>query len=105
MRAVFSPPKHLLRHPSFLETLYPSTFSLTFRLEITMSNQPFLSRRQFNMALSALAATPLMVERARAASSLVAATFPNAWEDAYRRVLAPMLSAQGTGLVIAPALA
>lgn len=70
-----------------------------------MFNRPALSRRQFNAALAALAATPLMVERAHAASSLVAATFPNAWEDAYRRVVAPLLAAQGTELVVAPALA
>ena len=70
-----------------------------------MSHRPTLSRRQFNAALAALAATPLMVEQARAASSLVAATFPNAWEDAYRRVIAPLLAAQGTELVVAPALA
>ena len=56
-------------------------------------------------ALAALAATPLMAEQARAASSLVAATFPNAWEDAYRRVITPLLAAQGTELVVAPALA
>ncbi len=67
--------------------------------------KPILSRRQFNLALAALASTPLMATRAHAASSVVAATFPNAWEDAYRRVLTPILSAQGTGLVVAPALA
>ncbi|KQP49139.1 extracellular solute-binding protein [Pseudorhodoferax sp. Leaf274] len=70
-----------------------------------MSSQSTLSRRQFTTALAALASTPLMSGRAMAASSVVAATFPNAWEDAYRRIVTPLLKAQGTELVIAPALA
>lgn len=70
-----------------------------------MRNSAPLSRRQFQAALALIAANPLWAGRAHAASSLVAATFPNAWEDAYRRVVAPMLAAQGTELVVAPALA
>ncbi|SDP85916.1 putative spermidine/putrescine transport system substrate-binding protein [Rhodoferax sp. OV413] len=70
-----------------------------------MLDRPTLSRRQFTTALAALASTPLMTGRAMAANSVVAATFPNAWEDAYRRIVVPLLAAQGTELVIAPALA
>jgi putative spermidine/putrescine transport system substrate-binding protein len=55
-------------------------------------------------ALGAAALLPLP-RPARAAGSVVAAAFPNSWEDAYRRVIGPMLRAQGTELVVAPALA
>ncbi|MGD9738212.1 MAG: PotD/PotF family extracellular solute-binding protein [Bauldia sp.] len=65
-----------------------------------------LSRRKFNLGVAAVAASlPLMSSRAFAAGRVVAATFPNAWEDAYRRVIVPILQGQGTELVIAPALA
>ena len=70
-----------------------------------MPHRPTLSRRQFTAALAALAGTPLMAGRALAAESVVAATFPNAWEDAYRRIVVPLLASQGTELVVAPALA
>ncbi len=64
------------------------------------------SRRQFGLlAASAAAAGLLPAIPARAAGGLVAATFPGNWEDGYRRVLTPLVSAQGFDLTIAPALA
>jgi len=64
-----------------------------------------LTRRRFTAALAATTVAPFIVRTARAAGTVVAATFPNAWEDAYRRVLTPMLEREGTQLTIAPALA
>ena len=67
-----------------------------------------MTRRGFNSILAASAAAlaiPAFGRPANAAGSVVAATFPNAWEDAYRRIVAPILAKQGTELVVAPALA
>lgn len=65
-----------------------------------------LSRRQFAAALASLPALGMLSSRqAQAAGSVVAAAFPNAWEDAYRKIIAPLVSAQGTQLVVSPALA
>lgn len=67
-----------------------------------------LSRRAFALtALSALAASALIHPgMARAGSGqVVAATFPGAWEDAYRTILTPMVKEAGFDLTIAPALA
>ncbi|MGO1074379.1 extracellular solute-binding protein [Inquilinus sp. CA228] len=64
-----------------------------------------LNRRGFGLLAAGVAATALLPARARAAGSLVAATFPGSWEDAYRRVLTPLVSAAGYDLTIAPALA
>lgn len=69
-----------------------------------MTAQTF-SRRQLAALFAGAAAAPLLPSPARAAGSVVAATFPNAWEDAYRRIVAPLLAEQGTELVIAPVLA
>ena len=70
-----------------------------------MTSHPF-SRRRFTAGLASLPALGLLSPRsARAAGSVVAASFPNAWEDAYRKIVAPLVQAQGTELVIAPALA
>jgi putative spermidine/putrescine transport system substrate-binding protein len=56
--------------------------------------------------LGLLAAGALLARPARAAgSTLVAATFPGVWEDAYRKVLTPLVKQSGYDLVIAPALA
>jgi putative spermidine/putrescine transport system substrate-binding protein len=46
---------------------------------------------------------PLLARPGFAAGSTIVATFPNNWEDAYRRIVVPMLANQGTSLVIAPA--
>jgi len=64
-----------------------------------------LNRRGFGLLAAGVAAAALLPARARAAGSLVAATFPGSWEDAYRRVLTPLVSAAGYDLTIAPALA
>lgn len=65
-----------------------------------------LSRRQFAAGLASLTALGLLSSRpAHAAGSVVAAAFPNAWEDAYRKIVAPLVAAQGTQLVVSPALA
>ena len=37
-------------------------------------------------------------------AAVTVATFPNAWEQAYNKVIVPMLAAKGTTLTIAPAL-
>ena len=47
---------------------------------------------------------PLLSSLAHAGGSIVVATFPNDWEDAYRKIITPMLAAEGTELTIAPAL-
>ncbi|WP_225773004.1 extracellular solute-binding protein [Inquilinus sp. Marseille-Q2685] len=64
-----------------------------------------LSRRGFGILAAGIAAAALLPARARAAGRLVAATFPGSWEDAYRRVLTPLVSSAGYDLTIAPALA
>jgi putative spermidine/putrescine transport system substrate-binding protein len=64
-----------------------------------------MTRRAFGAALAGTAATTLMPRLGRAATPVVAATFPGGWEDAYRRVLTPMLTTAGYDLTIAPALA
>ncbi|GGG69370.1 ABC transporter substrate-binding protein [Salipiger pallidus] len=65
-----------------------------------------MSRRAFTLTgLSALA-TPALIRPARAqGGSLVAATFPGSWEDAYRTVLTPMVQEAGYELTIAPSMA
>lgn len=65
-----------------------------------------LSRRQFAAGLASLTALGMFSSgHAHAAGSVVAAAFPNAWEDAYRKIVAPLVAAQGTQLVVSPALA
>jgi putative spermidine/putrescine transport system substrate-binding protein len=65
-----------------------------------------LSRRQFAAGLASFPALGVFsIRQARAAGSVVAAAFPNAWEDAYRKIVAPLVAAQGTQLVVSPALA
>ena len=64
-----------------------------------------MNRRSFGLGLaSAAGALPLLGRSAFAAGTVTVATFPNAWEQAYRKVIVPMLAAEGTTLTIAPAL-
>lgn len=63
-----------------------------------------LNRRRFGLGLAAGLTLPMFARTASAAGSVTVATFPNTWEDAYRRIISPMLATQGTNLVIAPAL-
>lgn len=64
-----------------------------------------MNRRNLGLFTAGAAATAFLPTRARAAGGLVAATFPGSWEDAYRRVLTPLVASAGYELVIAPALA
>ena len=65
-----------------------------------------LTRRRFGLLAAGAAASALLPIGARAAGgSLVAATFPGAWEDAYRKTLTPLVRAAGFDLTITPALA
>ena len=64
-----------------------------------------ISRRGFLAGSAGLLATPFLAGRARAAGSVVAATFPGTWEDAYRSVVAPIAAEAGVDVTIAPALA
>lgn len=65
-----------------------------------------LSRRQFGFLAASAAAAGLLPLSARASNgSMVAATFPGNWEDAYRRVLTPLVAEAGYDLTVAPALA
>ena len=64
-----------------------------------------LSRRQFAIGATGLVASPFLVGPARAAGSVVAATFPGTWEDAYRSIVAPIAAQSGVDVTIAPALA
>ena len=67
---------------------------------------PRLTRRRFGALAGGFATAGLLSRTAFAARpGLVAATFPGAWEDAYRTVLTPLVSAAGFDLTIAPALA
>ena len=67
---------------------------------------PRLTRRRFGALAGGLATAGLLPRTAFAARpGLVAATFPGAWEDAYRTVLTPLVSAAGFDLTVAPALA
>jgi putative spermidine/putrescine transport system substrate-binding protein len=47
---------------------------------------------------------PLLSALAHADGSIVVATFPKNWEDSYRKIIVPMLAAEGTEVTIAPAL-
>ena len=64
-----------------------------------------LPRRGFLAGSVGLLATPFLAGRARAAGSVVAATFPGTWEDAYRSVVAPIEPRPASTSPIAPALA
>jgi len=69
-----------------------------------------ISRRRFGYLVAGVAAStilPLSLRTAAAAgkNSAIAATFPGSWEDAYRRVLTPILQQEGYGLTIAPVMA
>jgi putative spermidine/putrescine transport system substrate-binding protein len=67
---------------------------------------PLLTRRHFGALAGGFAAAGLLGRAAFAANpGVVAATFPGAWEDAYRRVLTPMVEAAGFDLTIAPSMA
>ena len=62
---------------------------------------PTISRRHIAVAgLMVLAMTGI----ARADGSIVVATFPGDWEDAYRKLITPILKAEGTDITMAPAL-
>jgi len=63
-----------------------------------------IHRRVLTIGMAAALALPLLGSAAQAGSSIVVATFPKNWEDAYRKVITPMLAAQGIELTIAPAL-
>jgi putative spermidine/putrescine transport system substrate-binding protein len=67
-----------------------------------------MNRRQFGLGLAASAAAsatlPFLTTPSLAAGSVTVATFPNAWEQAYNKIIVPMLAAKGTNLTIAPAL-
>ncbi|SHH00483.1 putative spermidine/putrescine transport system substrate-binding protein [Kaistia soli DSM 19436] len=64
-----------------------------------------MNRRQFGLGLAAAGLSmPMLSRPGLAAGSVTVATFPNAWEQAYRKVIVPMLAAKGTTLTIAPAL-
>jgi len=64
-----------------------------------------MNRRQFGLGLAATAAAlPVLTRPSLAAGAVTVATFPNAWEQAYNKIITPMLAAKGTTLTIAPAL-
>lgn len=63
-----------------------------------------MSRRKLGMGIAAGVVLPLLSGLAHASGSIVVANFPNNWEDAYRKIITPMLAAEGTELTIAPAL-
>jgi putative spermidine/putrescine transport system substrate-binding protein len=62
-----------------------------------------MNRRKLGMGIAAGLVLPLLSSLAHA-GSVVVATFPNEWEDTYRKILTPILKAEGTDLTIAPAL-
>jgi putative spermidine/putrescine transport system substrate-binding protein len=65
-----------------------------------------ITRRGLGFLTASAAAAAMFPLPTRAAGgTAVAATFPGAWEDAYRTVLTPMLQKAGYDLTIAPALA
>lgn len=65
-----------------------------------------MTRRGFGLLAASAAATAVFPLTSRAAGgTAVAATFPGAWEDAYRAVLTPIVQKAGFDLTIAPALA
>ena len=65
-----------------------------------------LSRRAFTLSTLSVLAAPALIRPARAASGpAVAAVFPGSWEDAYRKVVAPIAQAAGADVTVAPALA
>jgi putative spermidine/putrescine transport system substrate-binding protein len=64
-----------------------------------------MNRRDFGRGACGVVATLLSETALAAASSLVAATFPGSWEDAYRNVIVPLLAAGGYRVTLAPALA
>lgn len=64
-----------------------------------------LTRRTLLAGTAGAAAAALIPGRARASGPMVAAAFPNEWEDNYRAVLTPILARQGVQLTVAPALA
>ena len=62
-----------------------------------------MNRRQFGLGLAATSlALPMLGRAASAAGSTTVATFPNAWEQAYRKVITPMVAAKGFDLTRAP---
>ncbi len=68
-----------------------------------MSKFP-MNRRQLGMVVAVGLVLPLLSGLAHADGSIVVANFPSNWEDAYRKVIKPMLAEQGTDVTIAPAL-
>jgi len=64
-----------------------------------------MTRRGFGLLAAGAAASAMLPAAARASGSLVAATFPGAWEDAYRKVLTPIVESAGYKLTITPAMA
>ena len=60
-----------------------------------------MNLRQFAVAGMLVLATTCM---ARAEGAIVVATFPGDWEDAYRKLITPVLKAEGTAITMAPAL-
>lgn len=64
-----------------------------------------LTRRGFTAGAAGLLAVPFIGRPAHAAGAAVAATFPGTWEDAYRKVVAPLAAQAGADVTISPALA
>lgn len=64
-----------------------------------------ITRRTFTAGVAGLLATPFVTRRSLAARSIVAATFPGTWEDAYRSTVVPLVARDGINVTIAPALA
>ncbi len=64
-----------------------------------------INRRQFGLIVAGAASAIASSSSRAAGGSLVAATFPGNWEDAYRKVLTPIVSQAGYELTVAPALA
>ena len=64
-----------------------------------------INRRQFGLIVAGAASAIASSSSRAAGGSLVAATFPGNWEDAYRKVLTPIVLQAGYELTVAPALA
>lgn len=65
---------------------------------------PAMKRRQIGKGIAAGLMLSLISGIAHADSSIVVATFPNTWEDSYRKIITPILAEEGIDLTIAPAL-
>lgn len=66
---------------------------------------PSFNRRQLGKGIAAAGLMMLAMSGvAHAAGSIVVATFPGDWEDAYRKLITPILAGEGTQITMAPAL-